>query len=139
MTIATVEVEDGLCFALPASPSPLGEELLLDVTIESVLDHILSPVRKEVLDHLPFGSVLTVDLDDGLILFTGEPAAPGLFVDLGSVAFLGAQWGDQFVIEHFGNLLPILVELVSIIQKQLVFFWGPELRQPLFGGQALVL
>jgi len=137
---ATLEVENGLGTTLLALSAfgAFGEEFLLDVTVESILDHILGPVWEELPHHLPLSAVLAIDLNDGLVLFLRESAARALFVLFGSVTLLGAHWRDQLVVEHFGNFFPVFAQLLDIFQQQLVFLWGPELHQLLLGGQALV-
>lgn len=73
--LATVEIQYG-----PISPGhctlstlgALGEILLLDMAIETIFDHILSPVGKKIFHHLPFSTEFTVNLDDGLVFFRGE-------------------------------------------------------------------
>jgi hypothetical protein len=49
VAVATVEVEDGLIAILNALPAleAFREEFLLDVSVESILDHILGSVGEE--------------------------------------------------------------------------------------------
>ena len=91
-----------------------GEEFLLDMTIESVLDHVFGSVGEELLDHLPLSTVLTVHLDDGGVLLGGESATPDFFVELGFEALLDSLGRDQWVIEYFGYFRPVLAKFFNI-------------------------
>lgn len=141
MAVATIKIQDRRILYISSFSAfgAFGEVLLLDMTVESILNHILSSVWKEIFDHLPFRTELTVDFDDGLVLFGCESATPNFLVKLALIAFLGAQWRDEFIIEYFGYFLPILAVFFCILHQQFVLFWGPELHQLLFCGKAFIL
>lgn len=141
MAVATIKVQDRQILYI-SSFSAFGafwKVLLLDVTVESILNHILSSVWKEFFYHLPFRTKLTVDFDDRLVLFGCESATPDFLVNFALVAFLGAQRRDEFIIEYFGYSLPILAVLFYIFHQKFVLIRGPELHQLLFGGKAFIL
>ena len=117
----------------------LGEVLLFDVPVESVLDHVLGAVWKQLLDHLPLSAEVLINIDNRLIFFFSESVSRVLFVEFVFEAVLNSLGCYEFIVEYISNFLPFLAILSNVFDQKLVISWGPKFKQFQFILFSLVL
>ena len=76
-----------------------GEEDLFDMTIKTILDHVLGPVREKLLNHLPFCTEVSVNINNNIVFLRSEAISGGFLENFMFVLDFTALGSDQWIVE----------------------------------------